>query len=552
MYNGKNICCRFCFEGDEYENLISPCGCSGGQKYIHLSCLRQWQRMLIVSQPTNPSLWLEDIRFIRCNVCLKKYTCQRPNRYDMIKSFTGSRVAKKIRVGSFVGTLSKFSSMIGIQLQRDPIRGRMMGLDHWINAAYLIVDVRKESRRKIVNNIKIQDERELVSMLRTMRELDDNGQVVLYPEGVSDFNFLYMMSRQGVLANVTKLKDIYQALLQANLPTSVQVSSLPWVVDGRQERDQGHDTIVGLNLTKRLESMPTQYLSTFVDELRVAFAKCPEAQDVTLQHYNAGPCDRTSISKCIVFGGIRRGWTLHDSLAEAIVCAYERFHEGPGHIGQGQRVRLKDLKSREDLNGLEGVTLRHENGRWVVRLFDGRGVRLQPKNLDTLQNVQTKPRVLVCWGCAKWSRSQLLGEVARGHWGLATASVGDLWTQSTKLCERLNGRLLCSPQTAMTDPVLRSEENSNSDLRTIHVTRSHGERSASRSVVTESDNATSTAITTSTDATLDERAPPAENRTTANSRKRSREVRVTSEGEGQSTSDAPLSVDDRSTRQRIE
>ena len=35
--------CRYCFEGKEDGELISPCRCTGGQKYVHLSCLRRWQ-----------------------------------------------------------------------------------------------------------------------------------------------------------------------------------------------------------------------------------------------------------------------------------------------------------------------------------------------------------------------------------------------------------------------------------------------------------------------------------------------------------------------------
>ena len=42
--------CRYCFEGSEEGELISPCKCQGGQKRVHLSCLRRWQRMVLVSQ----------------------------------------------------------------------------------------------------------------------------------------------------------------------------------------------------------------------------------------------------------------------------------------------------------------------------------------------------------------------------------------------------------------------------------------------------------------------------------------------------------------------
>ena len=48
--------CRYCFdEGDADNPLISPCKCKGGQKWVHLSCLRRWQRMTMVSQPTHPA-----------------------------------------------------------------------------------------------------------------------------------------------------------------------------------------------------------------------------------------------------------------------------------------------------------------------------------------------------------------------------------------------------------------------------------------------------------------------------------------------------------------
>ncbi len=49
--------CRFCFEDEADrpdEPLIAPCACKGGQKYVHLSCLRRWQRMVVVEQPTHP------------------------------------------------------------------------------------------------------------------------------------------------------------------------------------------------------------------------------------------------------------------------------------------------------------------------------------------------------------------------------------------------------------------------------------------------------------------------------------------------------------------
>lgn len=39
----------------------------------------------------------------------------------------------------------------------------------------------------------------------------------------------------------------------------------------------------------------------------------------------------------------------------------------------------------------------------------------------------------VYWGCACWDRVQLLGEIARGGWGVATGHV-DVWNQSASEC----------------------------------------------------------------------------------------------------------------------
>ena len=58
--------CRYCF--DDEGPLISPCNCKGGQAFVHLSCLRRWQRMVLVSQPTHPRFYKDDARHHVCNV----------------------------------------------------------------------------------------------------------------------------------------------------------------------------------------------------------------------------------------------------------------------------------------------------------------------------------------------------------------------------------------------------------------------------------------------------------------------------------------------------
>jgi hypothetical protein len=52
--------CRICREGDEEEELIAPCRCTGSLKYIHRSCLQKWRFEAIARNP----------RYItHCEVC---------------------------------------------------------------------------------------------------------------------------------------------------------------------------------------------------------------------------------------------------------------------------------------------------------------------------------------------------------------------------------------------------------------------------------------------------------------------------------------------------
>jgi len=36
--------CRICLESEDSENMISPCLCNGGQKYVHRNCLAMWRQ----------------------------------------------------------------------------------------------------------------------------------------------------------------------------------------------------------------------------------------------------------------------------------------------------------------------------------------------------------------------------------------------------------------------------------------------------------------------------------------------------------------------------
>lgn len=142
--------CRYCFEGEEDGALISPCACSGGQKYVHLSCLRRWQRMVLVSQPTHPAFYRDDERHHVCNVCKSGFTCAPPTRHELMESFTGPELAAYIEPGSIIGSNEVFDRELEAQLTRMPaFQRRASSYDHWIGGVYLITRVDRDDGLQI-------------------------------------------------------------------------------------------------------------------------------------------------------------------------------------------------------------------------------------------------------------------------------------------------------------------------------------------------------------------------------------------------------------------
>ena len=56
--------CRFCFQDELCGDLIAPCACTGSQEYVHLKCLRMWQKVSLRSNGCAEK---------NCRVCKHKY-----------------------------------------------------------------------------------------------------------------------------------------------------------------------------------------------------------------------------------------------------------------------------------------------------------------------------------------------------------------------------------------------------------------------------------------------------------------------------------------------
>lgn len=434
------LMCRYCFESSEEGELIHPCQCAGGQKYVHLHCLRKWQRMVLVSQPTHPAFYDRDLRHQTCNVCKAAFTCPPPSRHELMASFTGPEIAGRINTDSLIAASEAFTKELQRSLEgMPPALRRRSSYDHWIQGVYLITGVEEDEGTKMIS---IQDA-ETLDIVRRRLEVE----LVLEAQG-----HRYHLSSGGALNGVAP-ESLREALGQLAAPCDL-------VLTPEEPPTCGDDNICAVNLTRILRSPPRpQQVNRAV---AIVCAKYRGAANVKITHFLGGPCDEDELSCCIVLGGGGgcKGWTVVKDLIEAIDLAYNRAKkrgEDQGDIVGGQTVVLRGLQTSTELNGELGITLRfsEDSKRWLVRLRNGEGKQLRPANLEALEG--SEGRVFAIWGDARWTRAQLLGEIAKGDWGLCHANIGDLLAGPSERWPKMAGRLAIAPLSAMTEEYMRSE-----------------------------------------------------------------------------------------------
>jgi hypothetical protein len=222
----------------------------------------------------------------------------------------------------------------------------------------------------------------------------------------------------------------------------------------------GDDSIIAVNLTRTVQPGDLDAPHGIRGAVTALAEALPEAAaSVEISHHVGGPCEGEAIMTCLVVGGASRGWLLERDLSEAVRTAHARASqrtpagpagggpdggaleavsgegEGEGEgstgsaassstVGGGQTVSLRGLSSASHLNGQLGLAIRHssEKGRWLVRLASDELKWVKPVNLSPGEG--KFGRVMVFWGDARWSRTQLLGEIARGTLFTPTPAAG--------------------------------------------------------------------------------------------------------------------------------
>ncbi|CAK9034406.1 ERAD-associated E3 ubiquitin-protein ligase DOA10 [Durusdinium trenchii] len=75
--------------GDKNLALISPCHCEGSQKFIHVACLRKWQRTVQLGGSNHPDERDTEDRHCVCNVCKGTFDVPPQDRAEMMSDLAG-------------------------------------------------------------------------------------------------------------------------------------------------------------------------------------------------------------------------------------------------------------------------------------------------------------------------------------------------------------------------------------------------------------------------------------------------------------------------------
>ena len=270
------------------------------------------------------------------------------------------------------------------------------------------------------------------------RIVDEEGSILL---GGRRYRLRATDSLEGITED-----DLLEALRTVDVPCVVTLKA-------DSEPNCGDDTIRAVNLTRPTECpVKRTYVEAIVTRVS---KKYPDAAHIAFTNFLGGPCEEEKINWAVVAGG-SNGWTVLNSPEKAILLSVARAKKKRGSIAPGCAVRLARLSSRTDLNGEVGIAISFNtsSSRWNVRLRSGDGKKIRPSNLDVVGDF---PPVMIFWGDARWSRTQLLGEIAR-HWGMCRADVSDIISRPSDRWSNLEGRMVFAPVTEMTEEYVREAQ----------------------------------------------------------------------------------------------
>eukprot|EP00931_Biecheleriopsis_adriatica_P051981 TRINITY_DN30189_c0_g1_i1.p1 TRINITY_DN30189_c0_g1~~TRINITY_DN30189_c0_g1_i1.p1 ORF type:complete len:518 (-),score=91.75 TRINITY_DN30189_c0_g1_i1:193-1746(-) len=461
--------CRYCLEvasGAAEDELVAPCGCVGGQRWVHLRCLRAWQQSVLISQAPHLPPEADDVRARKCNICLKEFVYPPPCRHHLLRETVGIQLADMIQPSCLVLTSPHLSRELQNNLRANENRRTTSDFLHWCRSAFL---VHKVAPRQVV--LALPD---AGSVDAAMQLVDADDLLVLHGRRykvMCDEQGISLMTMASVQVPAPPSQEVEGSPQQAAQGSSEQSAARPsvyqvhrWLLlPGGEEANRaggvrsclalarGHvparlrleaeigdfkeDAIMAVNLSRPVaESDLSNESQEIVRRARAAAvaslvleagSSSPETevdaksavQSVRLQHFLGGPCEQT---RCLVL-------SQSSSVIQAMDddtgsrCSRARLLPGLDTVCSnnlaGFLAKAAAQMSRDRPDSVDG---REYKRRRLWR-------KSKSDSIFTVKQTSAPCEPLfLFWGEARWSRTQLLAEIARQDWGLCSAAVDDL------------------------------------------------------------------------------------------------------------------------------
>jgi len=138
--------CRFCFDGgSDDEPLVTPCRCTGTSAHVHARCLLKWQTWRILTTASSGGGTEERAKSLSCSVCKATYATAPPSMSELlthVRGEGGASLAALLVPGTLlVRNVSQFdeSSLANAPQWLRWVFNRKRA--HWNKAVYLITKV---------------------------------------------------------------------------------------------------------------------------------------------------------------------------------------------------------------------------------------------------------------------------------------------------------------------------------------------------------------------------------------------------------------------------
>jgi len=394
-------------------------------------------------------------------------------------SITGPEIAALIDEGCLIGSAEDFSNDLLLQTEGFPesVRERVV-CRHWIRGVFLIVKVVRDRHREPVQ-LKLDSDEEIFMLVDQLSE---------------DAQTIHLRGRKFSIIMRGPLRHLQASSSPAERREAIRALKAPVSLRLKPDTlpDCGEDGVIAVNLTRTLDlatvrsPLKAHWKQELADVLQTVLGPGEKEPPFEASHFIGGPCEEAQVAACLVLADnrillIQDQDCLHKAVATANSLALGGWQaldaEGQTATGvpwfrelsQLQRHKESDQDDDDDEEeeecgfaqapAVEGgeVEPAAKRQKQASENSSTREVGVPIADNATASagsSPKTQVRLLVMWGYAGWSRCQLMGEIARGSWGLCRAVPEDVVPADVTPADLWRGtypRLIFAPKNEMSE-----------------------------------------------------------------------------------------------------